>query len=276
MNEEFEILENALNHIKQTCDIVPSIAVVLGSGLKDFVNKIDIKHVIGYEQLDNFPTCTNPAHKGEFIIGYLNDIPLIVMNGRVHYYEGYSMTQVVRPIRLMRMLGAKTLILSNAVGSISSHIDVGDFMAIKDHISTFVPSPLIGANIDQLGTRFPDMSHVYAPDLCSLIKECGKKLNLSVKEGVLLQTTGPNYETPSEISFYSRLGADVVGMSTVTEAIAAVHCGFKVCGISLITNKAAGISDIPLSDDDVKFIAGKCANNFNDLLCLVIKNIKNE
>ena len=276
MNEEFEILENALNHIKQTCDIVPSIAVVLGSGLKDFVNKINIKHVIGYEQLDNFPTCTNPAHKGEFIIGYLNDIPLIVMNGRVHYYEGYSMTQVVRPIRLMRMLGAKTLILSNAVGSISSHIDVGDFMAIKDHISTFVPSPLIGANIGQLGTRFPDMSHVYDPDLCSLIKECGKKLNLSVKEGVLLQTTGPNYETPSEISFYSRLGADVVGMSTVTEAIAAVHCGFKVCVISLITNKAAGISDIPLSDDDIKFIAGKCANNFNDLLCLVIKNIKNE
>lgn len=193
-------------------------------------------------------------HAGAFIFGYLGDVPVVAMNGRIHYYEGYSMNQVVSPIRLMKLMGAKKLILSNAAGGISDNLNVGDLMMITDHISSFVPSPLIGPNIDELGTRFPDMTSIYDSEICKKIKNIARENNIDLKAGVYLQTTGPNYETPAEINTYKLLGADAVGMSTVCEAIAAVHCGFKVCGISCITNKAAGITGEPLSDEEV----GRC------------------
>lgn len=273
MTQTYQKLTQCLEQIRKRTDIIPELAIVFGSGLNKYAEYIDIECIIDYHDLNNFPVTTNNMHKGRFIFGYVNQKPIVAMDGRIHYYEGYTMEQVVMPIRLMRMLGAGTLILSNAVGGIRDDLNVGDFMIIDDHISSLVPSPLIGENIEELGTRFPDMSHIYDKKIIDIIKKCANKLNINIKEGVYLQTTGPNYETPAEIRTYKSMGADAVGMSTACEAMAAIHCGFKVCGISCITNKAAGISSEPLSDEDVAIAAAKSSENFCKLIDLLIKTI---
>lgn len=273
MTTAYDNLTLCLKQIREKTDMIPEIAIVFGSGLNRYAEYIDIKCVIDYHELNNFPVSTNAMHKGRFIFGYVDNKPIVAMDGRIHYYEGYSMEQVVMPIRLMRMLGAEKLILSNAVGGINESYNVGDFMIITDHISSLVPSPLVGQNIDELGCRFPDMSNVYDCELRETIKNCAEKLGIDIKEGIYIQTTGPNYETPAEIKLYKSMGADAVGMSTACEAMAAVHCGFKVCGISCITNKAAGISDDPLSDDDVAIAAAKSSEDFCNLIDLIIKTI---
>ncbi|MCI8957029.1 MAG: purine-nucleoside phosphorylase [Eubacterium sp.] len=273
MTEAYNNLTICLEQIRRKTNIIPELAIVFGSGLNKYSEYIDIECTIDYQDLNNFPVTTNEMHKGRFIFGYVHQKPIVAMDGRIHYYEGYTMEQVVMPIRLMKMLGAKTLILSNAVGGIRKDLNVGDFMIINDHISSLVPSPLIGENIYELGTRFPDMSHVYNKELNDIIKQCAKELNIEIKEGVYLQTTGPNYETPAEIRAYQTLGADAVGMSTACEAMTAVHCGFKVCGISCITNKASGMSDEPLSDEDVAIAAAKSSDNFCKLIKSLIKSI---
>lgn len=265
----YKELEKYLSCVKTKIDFKPDVAIVLGSGLNKLAEKINVKETISYSDIDGFPISTNKMHAGAFIFGYLGDVPVVAMNGRIHYYEGYSMNQVVSPIRLMKLMGAKKLILSNAAGGISDNLNVGDLMMITDHISSFVPSPLIGPNIDELGTRFPDMTSVYDSEICKEIKNIARKNNIDLKAGVYLQTTGPNYETPAEINMYKLLGADAVGMSTVCEAIAAVHCGFKVCGISCITNKAAGITGEPLSDEEVGVAASKASDKF----CLLIEEL---
>lgn len=269
MSTEYKNLCDYLNAIRERIHFSPKIAIVLGSGLDGLCDFIDIKHSISYSDIDNFPVTTNEMHKGRFIFGYIENVPIVAMQGRLHYYEGYTMNEVVAPIRLMRMLGAQKLILSNAVGGISEHLDVGDLMLIKDHISCFIPSPLIGENIKELGTRFPDMTDVYDKNLREKITQIASDIHLDLKQGVFLQTTGPNYETPSEIRAYQTLGADAVGMSTACEAMAAVHCGFQVCGISCITNKAAGITGQPLSDEEVGIIASKASDKF----CKLVKQI---
>ena len=205
-------------------------------------------------------------HAGRFIFGYIESKPVVLMDGRIHYYEGYSMEQVVTPIRIMKMLGAKNLILTNAAGGIDSDFKPGDLMVITDQITSFVPSPLVGPNIEELGTRFPDMTNVYASDLINKLESIGKKYNLNLKKGVYLQTTGPNYETPSEIRAYKILGANAVGMSTACEAMVAVHCGMKVCGISCITNMAAGITGQPLDDKEVVEVAANVADKLETIL----------
>lgn len=273
MTSVFKNLTLCFEQIRQKTDIIPETALVLGSGLNKFTYVIDVKCTIDYHSLTGFPVSTNPMHNGRFIFGYVHQKPIVAMDGRIHYYEGYTMEQVVIPIRLMKMLGAETLILSNAVGGIRKDLNVGDFMIINDHITSFIPSPLIGENIHELGTRFPDMSHVYNKELNNIIKQCAKELNIDIKEGIYLQTTGPNYETPAEIRAYQTLGADAVGMSTACEAMAAVHCGFKVCGISCITNKASGMSDEPLSDEDVAIAAAKSSDNFCKLIDLLITRL---
>lgn len=265
----YKELEKYLSCVKTKIDFKPDVAIVLGSGLNKLAEKINVKETISYSDIDGFPISTNKMHAGAFIFGYLGDVPVVAMNGRIHYYEGYSMNQVVSPIRLMKLMGAKKLILSNAAGGISDNLNVGDLMMITDHISSFVPSPLIGPNIDELVTRFPDMTSVYDSEICKKIKNIAKENNIDLKAGVYLQTTGPNYETPAEINMYKLLGADAVGMSTVCEAIAAVHCGFKVCGISCITNKAAGITGEPLSDEEVGVAASKASDKF----CLLIEEL---
>ena len=265
----YKELEKYLSCVKTKIDFKPDVAIVLGSGLNKPAKKINVKETINYSDIDGFPISTNKMHAGAFIFGYLGDVPVVAMNGRIHYYEGYSMNQVVSPIRLMKLMGAKKLILSNAAGGISDNLNVGDLMMITDHISSFVPSPLIGPNIDELGTRFPDMTSIYDSEICKKIKNIARENNIDLKAGVYLQTTGPNYETPAEINTYKLLGADAVGMSTVCEAIAAVHCGFKVCGISCITNKAAGITGEPLSDEEVGVAASKASDKF----CLLIEEL---
>ena len=196
------------------------------------------------------------------------------MQGRVHYYEGYDMSDVVLPTRLMGMMGAKKIILTNAAGGINETFSPGDFMMITDHISTHVPSPLIGPNMDEIGTRFPDMSEVYSKKLQDIVRKSAGECGIDLKEGVYIQLTGPNYETPAEIRMCRILGGDAVGMSTACEAMAARHMGLEVCGISCITNMAAGVSDRPLDHQEVQEIADKVSGEFKKLITAVIENMK--
>lgn len=255
-----------LRQIRSKTDFIPETAIVLGSGLGNFSDKVKKVCIINYSDIEDFPISTNKMHAERFIFGYIESKPVVLMDGRIHYYEGYSMEQVVTPIRIMKMLGAKNLILTNAAGGIDSDFKPGDLMVITDQITSFVPSPLVGPNIEELGTRFPDMTHVYASDLINKLESIGKKYNLNLKKGVYLQTTGPNYETPSEIRAYKILGANAVGMSTACEAMVAVHCGMKVCGISCITNMAAGITGQPLDDKEVVEVAANVADKLETIL----------
>lgn len=196
------------------------------------------------------------------------------MKGRIHYYEGYPITDVVLPARLMKLMGAKVLFLTNACGGLNPEFKAGDFMLIKDQISVFVPNPLIGENIDELGTRFPDMSHVYDPELRNLIKEAAAENEIILREGVYCQFTGPSFESPAEIIMAGRIGADAAGMSTAVEAIAANHMGMKVCGISFVSNLAAGISPVPLTHEEVQEAANMAAPKFKKLINAAVKKFK--
>lgn len=258
--------------IQSKINFTPKIAIVLGSGLSDFANTIEIKFTLKYEDIEGFPVSTVKGHAGKFVFGYIDNIPLILMQGRFHYYEGYSPSEVVLGIRVMRLLGAEILILTNAAGGIS--FPVGSFMGIKDHISNFVPNPLIGKNIEKLGERFFDMSQTYDRDLIKIFEKCAKDNNINFNTGVYVQLTGPSFETPTEIRMCKMFGADVVGMSTVMEAIAAKHCGFKICGISFITNQAAN-ENTNLNHLEVITTADIYCEQFKILLTSSIKKMKN-
>ena len=222
--------------------------------------------MLDYSEIKGFPVSTVPGHKGRFLFGYVADVPVVAMQGRVHFYEGYSMADVVLPVRLMKLMGAEILFLTNASGGVNESFAPGDLMMITDQISDFVPSPLIGRNIEELGTRFPDMSHIYDEDIQRILRESAKSLGISLKEGVYLQFTGPNYESPAEIRMSRILGADAVGMSTACEAVAANHMGMKICGISCISNMAAGISKQPLNHKEVQEAAERAAPLFKALV----------
>lgn len=266
MNPVYEKLMRCYEAVKPRMPFQPEIALVLGSGLGGYADRIRKKAEISYSEIEGFPVSTAPGHAGRFVFGYIEDVPAVIMQGRVHYYEGYSMQDVVLPARLMGLMGAKVLFLTNAAGGIQEGMKAGDLMLITGHISTFVPSPLIGENIDELGVRFPDMSHVYDRKLQSLVRDSAKYLYIPLKEGVYAQTAGPNYETPEEVQMLKMLGADAVGMSTAVEAIAGVHMGMKVCGISCITNLAAGLSSGPLSHQEVQESADSTAPLFEKLI----------
>lgn len=259
-------LEKALESIKKFDIKTPDIALVLGSGLGAFAAQLEDVCEIPYQEIEGFPVSTVTGHAGKFVIGMIGDKRVIAMQGRVHYYEGYSMEQVVMPIRIMKLLGAKILILTNAAGGISFDFKPGTLMMIKDQITSFVPSPLIGPNIDSLGQRFPDMSHVYDPELQDVLMATAKRCDIDLKQGVYLQTTGPNYETPAEIRMYRMLGADAVGMSTTCEAMVANHMGMRVAGVSVITNLASGMMDAPLSHEEVKETADRVSKQFEKLI----------
>lgn len=261
-----ELLTNALAVLKEKTTVTPKLALVLGSGLGDFAENLDIRDTVAYTEIPGFPVSTVPGHSGRFLLGYLGDVPMIAMQGRVHYYEGYSMEEVVMPIRLMGMLGAEILFLTNAAGGLKDGMKRGDLMLIEDHVSSFVPSPLRGKNIDALGTRFPDMTRVYDKDLCEIILRTAEKNGLSLQRGVYFQLSGPNFETPAEIRMMKQLGADAVGMSTVCEAIAARHMGMRVCGISCISNLAAGISPDLLTHDEVQETAARVKDIFSTVV----------
>ena len=266
MSKLYEKLETCLASVRQKTDFKPEVALILGSGLGDYADEIKIETTIDYTDIEGFPTSTVAGHKGRFVFGYVGSVPVVIMQGRVHYYEGYSMTDVVLPTRLMKKMGAEILFVTNASGGINYDFNAGDFMLITDHISTFIANPLIGANIDELGVRFPDMSEVYKKDLNQIIRDSAKDLNIPLKEGVYVQLTGPSYECPAEIRMLRTLGADAVGMSTVCETIAANHMGMKVCGISCVSNLACGITDKPLTHAEVQETADRVAPLFKQLI----------
>lgn len=265
MNEVYNKLMKCYDSVKSKTDFTPQVALVLGSGLGDYADSIKIVSEIEYKDIDGFPVSTVPGHAGKFIFGYVGEVPIVCMKGRVHYYEGYPVSDVVLPARLMRLLGAQILFLTNASGGMNKNFHAGDLMLITDHIGIFAPNPLMGANIDELGTRFPDMSNVYSTDLQEIIRNTAKTNGIDLKEGVYVQLTGPSYETPAEIKMLSHF-ADAVGMSTVVEAIAANHCGMKVCGISCVCNLAAGMNPTPLSHKEVQEAADKAAPKFQKLV----------
>lgn len=263
-------LEKCLKSIREKTDFKPEKAVILGSGLGEYADKIQIEQIVKYNEIEGFPVSTVQGHKGQFVFGYVKDVPVVLMQGRVHYYEGYSMQDVVLPTRLMGMMGVKKLLLTNAAGGVNPSFKPGDFMMITDHITTAVPSPLIGPNIDELGTRFPDMSEVYNRDMQNVIRKCAADCNISLQEGVYVQSSGPNYETPAEIRMFRSWGADAVGMSTACEAMAARHMGLEVCGISCITNMAAGVTKEKLTHAEVQETADRVAKDFERLVTEVI------
>ena len=266
----YETLKKCCAAVWQKLDFEPEIAIVLGSGLGGFAEEIEDAIVVPYSEIPEMPQCTVDTHVGQFIFGKLDGIRVAAMQGRFHYYEGYAPEQIVMPIRLLNMLGAEKLILTNAAGGINLGFKAGDLMLITDHISSLVPSPLRGANIEQLGPRFPDMSAVYDKDLREAIKTAANAQNITLREGVYIQTPGPQYETPAEIRAYRTLGADAVGMSTAIEAITARHMGMTVCGISCITNMAAGVEQKKLSHEEVKATAEFAAENFEKVVRIAV------
>lgn len=273
MGKAMDRIHRCVEDIRRHTDFVPRAALVLGSGLGGFADKLQIVAQVGYGEINGFPVSTVPGHAGRFVFGYVEGTPVAVMQGRVHYYEGYPMEDVVLPIRVLGALGAKELILTNAAGGISPELASGSLMLLTDHITTFVPSPLIGPNEEELGTRFPDMSEVYSKRLQGLVRQAAEKKGISLKEGVYVQCTGPNYETPAEIRMFKALGAGAVGMSTACEAMAARHMGLEVCGISCVTNLAAGLSDKALNHKEVQEIADRVSGDFQGLLWELLRSL---
>ena len=273
MNQE---LEKIYASVEKKISFRPEAALILGSGLGNFAEKVQIVETLDYKDIEGFPVSTVPGHKGRFLFGYVEDVPMVIMQGRVHYYEGYSMKEVTLPIRLMKLMGAKDLFLTNASGGINTEYHAGDFMLMEDHISSFIPSPLIGPNDEDMGPRFPDMSDVYKKEIREIIRRVAKEEDIPLQEGVYVQFTGPAYETPAEIRMARLLGADAVGMSTVCEAIVANHMGMAVCGISCITNMASGILPQPLSHTEVQETADRVAPLFERLVSKSLAAIYHE
>jgi len=265
-----EQLEASRSFVAEKVQFQPKIALVLGSGLGAFADRIDVKQTLDYAEIPGFPVSTVAGHAGRFVFGYCDGVPVAVMQGRVHMYEGYTPQEAVLPIRLLRLLGAEILFLTNAAGGIQPGMKAGEFMLITDQISSFVPSPLRGANLEELGVRFPDMSEIYSKRLNRIIRKIAVNEDIPLKEGVYVQTAGPAYESPAEIRMFRMLGADAVGMSTAIEAVAARHCGMEICGVSCISNLAAGISPHPLTHEEVKEAGDKAAPQFEKLVRLSI------
>lgn len=273
MNPIYEKLQNCYKSLRKKTNFRPKVALILGSGLGDYADEIEIKDIVNYSDIKGFPTSTVSGHKGRFVFGHIRGVPVVIMQGRVHYYEGYPMSDVVLPTRLMGMMGAKALFLTNASGGVNPKFKPGDFMMIEDQIACMVPSALVGANVEELGPRFPDMSEIYSKRFGEEIEKVAKRMGLPLQKGVYLQLTGPNYESPAEVRMCGRLGGDAVGMSTACEAIAAKHMGLEICGISCITNMAAGISATPLNHEEVQQTADRVAPLFKALVTEAVVNI---
>jgi purine-nucleoside phosphorylase len=268
-----EKLHKCHDSIKAKIPFKPRVAIILGSGLGALADEIDAVAAIDYSEIDGFPQSTVIGHKGRFVFGKIGENPVVVMQGRVHFYEGYCMSDVVLPIRLMRLMGAEILFLTNAAGGINADMTAGDFMLITDQISNFTPNPLIGENFDEFGTRFPDMSEIYDMNLRQIVQNTANELGIKLHRGVYLQATGPAFESPAEIKMFRSLGASAVGMSTACEAIVANHAGMKICGISFIANLACGMTDNPLTHAEVMEAATTGAPLFKKLVRTAVEKM---
>ena len=266
MHPEMERIRTCLAAVRTKTDFVPEAAVVLGSGLGGFADQVDPVAVVDYADLPGFPVSTAPSHAGRFVFGYVEKTPVVCMQGRVHMYEGYEPRDVVLPVRLMAAIGARIFFVTNACGGMREDLPAGTLMLLTDMISCFVPNPLRGENVDELGVRFPDMTAVFDPELRAIVRAAAEKRGLALKEGVYVQLPGPSYETPAEIRMLSALGADAVGMSTVVEVIAALHAGMRAVGVSCVANLAAGLSPHPLTGEEVVEVANQTAPRFRALL----------
>ncbi|MDO4377698.1 MAG: purine-nucleoside phosphorylase [Erysipelotrichia bacterium] len=266
--EEFARIQKYVELIREKTDFVPEIAIVLGSGLNEFADKIDVVTTVKYADLPGFPTCSAQGHIGQFVFGYIENIKVVIMQGRIHYYEGYKMSDVVLPLRIMKFLGAENVIFTNAAGSMRVDYKPSSFMAFTDQIALFVPSPLIGENIPQLGARFPDTTAMFDKNIRDELILIARENNIDVNCGVYVQAAGPQYESPAEMLAFKLLGADAVGMSTACECIAALQMNMKICAISCITNYESGlnIDCPPLSHQQVQEMANKCVQDMEVLL----------
>lgn len=274
MNPAYEKLLKCYQSFQEKIDFKPEIAIVLGSGLGAFGDQIQVEQTLSYHELEGFPVSTVKGHKGQFLFGYIGEVPVVLMQGRVHFYEGYTISDVVLPIRLMKLMGAHTLFLTNASGGINPAFHPGGLMMLTDHVSIFAPNPLIGENIKELGTRFPDMSQVYDLELQKILTDTAEENGIELFEGVYAQLTGPSFESPAEIRMLGKLGVDAVGMSTVVEAIVANHMGMRICGVSCISNMAAGISENPLTHEEVQEAADQAAPQFEKLVKEAVKKMR--
>jgi purine-nucleoside phosphorylase len=270
---DYNQIQTAASYINEKLPQQPKIGLILGSGLgvlaDDIVNPVKIP----YNEIPGFPVSTVEGHAGQLVCGQLSGVEVIAMQGRFHYYEGYSMDKVTFPVRVMKELGIEKLIVTNAAGGVNESFEPGDLMIITDHINNMGTNPLIGPNDSHFGVRFPDMSEAYSKNLRAVAKEVAEKNNLTIKEGVYLGNPGPVYETPAEIRMIRTLGGDAVGMSTVPEVIVANHSGIEVLGISCISNMAAGILDQPLSHDEVIETTEKVKSSFLLLVNEIVKTV---
>lgn len=272
MSKEYQTLKKMYQSLKAKKKIpyVPKWGIILGSGLGDFTENLKIDSEIKFSDIKGFPRTTNTAHKGRYLFTKINKENVVVMNGRIHFYEGYQAADVVKTIRLMRLMGVENLIVTNAAGGLNKKFKPNDLMLIKDHIAIFIKNPLIGENLSELGLRFPDMTNVYDKKLSDKIKKAASKLKITMKEGVYVQLTGPSYETPTEVKLLAKLGASAVGMSTVMETIVARHMGMKIAGISCITNLAAGLTKGIQTDEEVLINARKNSDKIYKILKEII------
>ena len=269
MKGYFKKISEAKYYLKGNINFKPTIGLILGSGLGELADEIENPIIVDYRHIPNFPVSTVEGHAGRLVIGKLEEKRVMALKGRPHYYEGYTMKEITFPVRVMASLGIEQIIITNAAGGINESFVPGDLMIIRDHINFGFNNPFVGFNNDNLETRFLDVSNVYSENLVILAKKIAKENNIDISEGVYAFFTGPTYETPAEIRMIKFLGADAVGMSVVPEAMAAMHEGVEVLGISCITNLAAGISDRPLNHDEVI----RTAQNVRDKLSIYIKKI---
>lgn len=259
-------INDAVKALEKHMEIKPEIGMILGSGLGILADELENAVAIPYEDIPHFPKPTVEGHKGQFVAGMLNGVPVLVMQGRFHYYEGYSLQQITFPVRVMKALGIGSLVVTNAAGGVNTDYRPGDLMIIRDHINFIGNSPLIGPNLNEFGVRFPDMSQAYDKEYIEIAQRIAKELDVTVQEGVYLATSGPAYETPAEVRMIRTLGGDAVGMSTVPEVIVARHAGMRVLGISCISNAASGILEQPLSHDEVMETTEKVKATFIKLV----------
>lgn len=266
MQQTLDFINERTNNLK------PEVGIILGSGLGDFVDNFE-SISIPYSVIPGFESSSIQGHAGKLVFAEIQGKKTVIMQGRYHFYEGYSMQSVVYPVKVMKKLGIKTIIITNAAGAINKEFKPADLMLITDHINFMGTNPLIGKNDDSLGTRFPDMSEVYKKDLINIAKNCANELGFEVQQGVYAAFSGPSYETPAEINLLGKLGADAAGMSTIPEAIVANYCGINVLGISCLTNYASGVQKTPLSHKEVIETANIAKDKFQSLLMKILEKI---